>query len=87
MNGKYQLIIQSDTHRTQLQNQQSCYTKLNQIISEAEETCKPAKLPSSEQVERVEGFKEKFEREKKELKGKIKDKKSSRNMKNNWRDD
>lgn len=81
------MIIQSDTHRTQLQNQQSCHTKLNQIISEAEEACKPAKEPSRDQINRVEGLKEKFREEKRILKGKIKDKKSSRNLKNNWRDD
>ena len=80
-------MIQSDSHRSQHLNQQSCQAKLQNILEEAEKACEPAAQPSREQMERVEGFKKKFEVERVKEKAMRRDTKQSRNMKNNWRSD
>lgn len=79
------MTIQSDSHRTQLQNQQLCHENLNKILLEAENDCKPEKEPSKEQVERVMQLEKAFKHEKRTEKQKIKEKKSSRALKNNWK--
>lgn len=81
------MIIQCDSFRTQLQNQQACQQKLQEILTEAEEQGKPPKEPSEGQVKRVEGLKSKFESLKKQEKQKLKEKKTSRSLKSNWKED
>lgn len=80
------MIIQSDSFRSQIQNKQACHQKLKEILTDAEEACKPEKEPTKLQSDRVEGFKVKFEIQKKTEKIQLKAKKSSRNMKFNWKD-
>lgn len=80
------MIIQCDSFRTQLQNQQACHQKLQEILDEAEDRCNPPKEPSEGQVKRVEGLKSKFESLKRKEKMILKEKKTSRTLKSNWKD-
>ena len=80
-------MIQSDSHRSQLQNKQACNEKLRAILNDIENDCKPAGEASGEQVKRVEGFKEAFKMENRMEMVKRKDKKTWRCLKNrnNWK--
>ena len=81
------MIIQCDSFRTQMQNKQACHQKLQEILDEAEENCKPPQEPTEDQVKKVAGLKNKFGLLKKREKMKLKEKKTSRSLKSNWKDD
>lgn len=80
------MIIQCDSFRSQLQNQQACHQKVQQILDDAEEACKPQNEPTEEQVKKVAGLKVKFDSIKRMEKNKLKEKKTSRSLKTNWKD-
>lgn len=79
------MIIKSDEFRSQYQNEQACHIKFEQIFKEAENACKPESLPSKDQQEKVSDHTQKFKKEKREMKNKISDKKTSRRLKGNWK--